>query len=289
MNEPIGMPSEIALSFVACISNDTVLDGNLLASPCLQPGSPHGVILVKNCSCAAEGLNLGIDRARHEKVVCVHQDACLPAGWDLRLFRQLGIAETQFGPIGVAGVYGVGAPTELHRDPPNTGVASVDESTSHSNSPQFTVNRIGRVVHRGHALFDGRTLPASVSTLDELLLVLPRDTPLRFDPALGFHFYGADICLQAEERGLTVVVVDAPCHHNTRTIALPEAFFRSSGIFARKWSDRLPVAISCVVIDKRRRVWVLGSAQRGHCGDVQEKSDPTGAAAPLGEEPQSAD
>jgi hypothetical protein len=55
-------------------------------------------------------------------------------------------------------------------------------------------------------------LPASVSTLDELLLVIPSSTHLRFDPDLGFHLYGADICLTAQERGLAVVALDAACH-----------------------------------------------------------------------------
>jgi hypothetical protein len=41
-----------------------------------------------------------------------------------------------------------------------------------------------------------------------------RDTPLRFDPALGFHLGGADIRLQARERGLAVVVLGALCHHS---------------------------------------------------------------------------
>ena len=50
-----------------------------------------------------------------------------------------------------------------------------------------------RVVWHGHKLFDGPELPATVATLNELLLVVPRDTPLRFDPDLGFHMYGADV------------------------------------------------------------------------------------------------
>ena len=76
-------------------------------------------------------------------------------------------------------------------------------------------------------LRDGPDLPARVATLDELLLVVRRDTPLRFDPALGFHLYGADICLQAAERGLAVVALGALCHHNSRSVGLPQAFFQA--------------------------------------------------------------
>ena len=109
-------------------------------------------------------------------------------------------------------------------------------------------------------------LPARVATLDELLLIVPRDTPLRFDPELGFHLYGADLCLQAAERGLAVVAIEAPCDHNSRSVGLQEAFFRSAEVFARKWRHRLPVATPCVVIDETGRVWVLGNTPEHHGG-----------------------
>ena len=55
--------SSASLSFIACLSDDQLLQSNLLASTCLAEGSPHEVILVKSCHAAADGLNLGI-RAR---------------------------------------------------------------------------------------------------------------------------------------------------------------------------------------------------------------------------------
>ena len=183
---------------------------------------------------AADGLNLGLERAKHEWVVCVHQDVYLPEGWDRRLARQLREAERRFGPIGVAGVYGVG-----------------EVIAPQSPGSALAAERVGWVVDRGRLLRDGPELPARVATLDELLLVVPRNTPLRFDPALGFHLYGADICLQAAERGLAVVALGALCHHNSRSVGLPEAFFPSAEVFARKWRHRLPVATPCVVIDRR--------------------------------------
>ena len=118
----------------------------------------------------------------------VHQDVYLPAGWDRRVMRQLREAERRFGPIGIAGVYGVGEVDEPADGPPRA-------------------ERIGWVVDRGRLLREGPDLPARVATLDELLLILPRGTPLRADPALGFHLYGADLCLQARERGLAVVAL----------------------------------------------------------------------------------
>ncbi len=240
MNEPKPTSPGCLLSFVACISDDEVLKSNLLASPCLGDGSPHEVTLVKGCKSAADGLNLGVTRAKGEWVVCLHQDVLLPAEWDRKLLEQLQAAERQFGPIGVAGVYGVGPAIR------QTG--------------NLAAERVGRVVDRGRMLHERTALPARVATLDELLLIVPRDTPLRFDPDLGFHLYGADLCLQAAERGLAVVAIEAPCYHNSRNIGLREAFFKSAEVFARKWQHRLPVATPCVIIDETRRVWMLGNS-----------------------------
>jgi hypothetical protein len=173
-------------------------------------------------------------------VIALDQDVLLPDGWDRRLALQLRKAERRFGPAGVAGVYGVGPAMEL--------------------SVSLAAQPIGRVVDRGRLLRDGPGLPALAATLDELLLVLPRDSPLRFDPGLGFHLYGADICLQAAELGLPVVVIDALCHHNSRSVGLPKAFYQSAQVFARKWAHRLPVATSCAIIDRSEAVHVLGNA-----------------------------
>jgi hypothetical protein len=50
----------------------------------------------------------------------LHQDVVVPNGWDKMAMQQLSLAELRFGPIGVAGVYGVGPVIEragqLHCD-----------------------------------------------------------------------------------------------------------------------------------------------------------------------------
>ena len=86
----------------------------------------------------------------------------LPAGWDQSIAEQLNEAERRFGPIGVAGVYGVG------------------EVIARRDATQpLAAQRIGWVVDRGRALRDGPDLPAQVATLDELLLIVRRDAGLR--------------------------------------------------------------------------------------------------------------
>jgi hypothetical protein len=227
-------------SFAVCLSDDATLKANLTASPCLGLNSPHEVIAIRNAPSAAAGLSLALAHARHELVVCVHQDVFLPSGWDQRVVDQYRLAEQRFGPIGVAGVYGVGPVREAPGQP-------------------LAAERIGRVVDRGRWLQEGPALPAPAATLDELLLIVRQDTPLRFDPALGFHLYGGDLCLQARERGLAVVVLDALCRHNSRSLALPESFFASAAVFVRKWVHRLPIATPCAVFDSDGCVCLLGN------------------------------
>jgi hypothetical protein len=232
---------------VVCVSDDAILKANLVASPDLTGhGSPHEVILIHEAPSASDGLTMGLTRAKHDWVVCMHQDVRLPGGWDRRLAEQLRQAERQFGPIGVAGVYGVG-----------------DVIQPVGRTEELAAPRTGWVIDRGRELRDGPELPARVSTLDGLLLVIRRDSGLRFDPALGFHLYGADICLQAQEQGLAVVAFSALCHHNSQNAGLTEAFYASARVFARKWSHRLPVATPCVIIDRGGDVHVLGNAKGG--------------------------
>jgi hypothetical protein len=240
-------PSAIPLSFVAGVSDNEILRNNLMASPCVSgPISPHQAILVRGGPNVGAKLNIGLERAKCEWMVCLHQDVWLPPGWDLALAQQIEEAELRYGPIGVAGVYGVGHVT-APGDP----------------TRPLAAERIGWVIDRGRMLRDGPELPARVATLDELLLVVRRDSGLRFDPALGNHLYGADICLQSRERGLAVVAIGALCHHNSRHIGLGEGFHESAAVFARKWRHRLPIATPCVIIDRDGSVHLLGNATNG--------------------------
>jgi hypothetical protein len=205
----------VPMTFVACVNDDEQLDANLRRSPCLRDGGPHELLVFRGCTTAAEGLNAGIAQARHDVVVLAHQDVYLPEGWPERLVSQWRQAEGRGGPIGIAGVFGV-----LDRRVP--------------------FDAIGHVVHRDRLLAH-RSLPSDVDGLDELLMVVPRHTPLRVDPDLGWHLYGTDLALQAQQKGLRVVVLDAPCHHNSLTGRVPWKYRESERVLARKWEAQLPI------------------------------------------------
>jgi SAM-dependent methyltransferase len=220
---PTGFATE-PITFVACVNDDDQLESNLLRSPCLDPSTPHEIILMRRQTSAADGFNTALEKARHDLVVFVQQDIYLPRGWDSRFLWQFREAERQFASIGVAGVFGY--------------TFGVDGKTD-----------LGRVLDR-QMLYDmPAPLPAQADGLDEIILAVRRGTPLRFDPGLGFHLYGADICLSSRRRGLPVAVLDAPCLHNSLFAYLSPEFHRARERLLAKWLDIRPLYSSMGQLD----------------------------------------
>jgi SAM-dependent methyltransferase len=212
------------ITFVACVNDDDQLESNLLRSPCLDPGTPHELLLLRGQRSAADGFNAALERARHDLVVFVQQDMYLPRGWDHRFRQQLAQAERSMGPVGVAGPFG-------YRFGPE-GKTSV-----------------GRVLDRQFVHDMPTPLPAPADGLDEIVLAVRRDTPLRFDPSLGFHLYGADICLAARAGGLAVAVLDAPCLHNSLFAYLSPQFHAARDRLLDKWPEVRPLFSSMGRLD----------------------------------------
>jgi SAM-dependent methyltransferase len=204
------------ISFVACVNDDDQLTANLLRSPCLQPGTPHEMVLRRGEASAADGFHAGLAAAQHDLVVFVQQDVYLPRGWDSRFVAQLDAAERRFGAVGVAGAFGVRAT---------------------AGGPEH----VGRVLDRENLLDRPVPLPSTVDSIDEILLAVRRDTPLRFDPALGFHLYGTDLCLSARQQGLAAVVLDVPCFHNSLFAHLSPAFHDAREALLAKWPAVSPL------------------------------------------------
>jgi SAM-dependent methyltransferase len=212
------------ITLVACVNDEDQLESNLLRSPCLDPGTPHEVILMRRQTSAADGFNAALEKARHDPVVFVQQDIYLPRGWDSRFLEQFRAAEERFATIGVAGVFG------------------------YTFGPDGKTD-LGRVLDR-YMLYDmPAPLPAMADGLDEIVLAVRRETPLRFDPGLRFHLYGADLCLSSRRQGLPVAVLDAPCLHNSLFAYLSPDFHTARERLLAKWPDIRPLHSSMGRLD----------------------------------------
>ena len=74
--------------------------------------------------------------------------------------------------------------------------------------------------------------------LDEVLIAVRKSSGLRFTEEVpGFHCYGADLCFEAERRGLRTFAIDAPLVHLS-TGKLDENYERASQWLMAKWGER---------------------------------------------------
>lgn len=209
-------------SVVVACNDRATLRSSLLRSPELEGAKQ--VVVKEGYASAGLAYNAGLEDASSELLVFVHQDVYLPAGWFKAMDAAIEVLGSQDPNWGVLGVFGI----------TKAGPAA------------------GYLYSTGLQGFVGRAFaqPTEVESLDEVALVLRRESGLRFDGNLpGFHLYGADICLEAERRGMASYAVPAFCIHNSNGIAvLPRAYLRAFLYMRRKWRKRLPVRTSCCVI-----------------------------------------
>ena len=190
-------------------SDDAILAENLLASPCLEPDSPHETILVKNYYERRGRVEYGPGpgQARVGRFTYTRMFTCPRMGSTVaRRFRE---AEQRIGLSGSRASTGSGRLAYRYR-----------------RDRLRAVPQVGWFVDRDRTLREGPELPARAATLDDFLLVVHKIT-FAVDPALGFHLYGADLCLQAAERGMAVVCLGASAITTRGASACPGRFIRA--------------------------------------------------------------
>ena len=197
----------MTVSIVTCVNDFEAYNANIRDGVYAPKTQLIPVDNTDNSMSAAQALNIGIDRAVHEIVVCCHQDVRFPIGWADALHEQLmQIGDNDFGVLGTFGIDMGGQYAGNIKDP-------------HSNP----------------TLGD---LPCLAQSLDEHCLVIRKSSGLRFDEELGgFHMYGADICLEAMCRGLKNYVIDARLEHLSGG-KVDDGFRETADKFVEKWEKR---------------------------------------------------
>ena len=172
---------------------------------------------------AYRGLNALLNAARAPIVILCHQDVRLLADNRHTLEKRLADLTQRDTHWAVAG---------------NAGGVSPGRLALRISDPHGNDQRVGN-------------LPERVVSLDENFIVVRRDARIGFSHDLaGFHFYGADICLHAEQMGLTAYVIDFHLEHlspgkKTNDFGLAERAFRA------KWSRALSsrwVQTTCALV-----------------------------------------
>ena len=212
-----------ACTVAVAANNALQYNNNIAASPELARNDrQHQLLPITGARHMAEAWQYALAHAEHNWIVLVHQDVYLPAGW----LEQVQYAWHE-------------AEKKLKQQVAILGVAGV------SNIEDADFCQLGACVVRVMTFAPSAALPELCQSLDELVLVFRKD---RFLPELsadlGFHFYGTDAVMRAQEAGLNAAVVDLPCFSNSSRVdhhMQDEDLKQKALAFHRLWQHRLPV------------------------------------------------
>lgn len=160
---------------------------------------------------AYRGLNILLNAARGMYVILCHQDVRLIEDGKDALDRRLGDLDRRDPKWALAGNAGGIAP----------GILGLRITDPHGGDR-----------HSGD-------LPVQVMSLDENFIVVKRSARFGCSVDLeGFHFYGADLCLNADMAGYSAWVIDFHLHHLSGGNKSSD-FFAVEEAFRAKWSHAL--------------------------------------------------
>ena len=184
---------------VICVYNDERAFGSMLKKSVQKQTSDHELIPVDNTGgafkSAAGALNNAGKQAHGDYLMFVHQDVILP--------DECWLENTE----------------KVLKDIPKVGVAGcagVDEKG----------HKHGFIRDRYHVWGKPFTEPETVQTLDESVLVIPREVfeAIQFDEEnfKRWHCYGADYCLTAASQGLRNYVIPSQIYHNSPNLNIAD-------------------------------------------------------------------
>lgn len=250
------------LAVAAAVNDRTILAQCLERSPDIAAGT-LGLATYEGFATAGIAYNQAIEECEYEWLLLAHQDVYLPTGFAERAGEALASLNTRAPDWAVAGVIG------------GTEAGAL----------------VGKVWCSGNQrLINGELpLPARVSTLDELIIIIRIGTNIRFDPELpSFHLYAADIILTAQAGGKSCWAIDAPVvHHSRPVVNLGGGYAEAWHYMRKKWKSRLPVPnLVCPITRSPLTLWEkdlrIRFANRGRRDRGDAPGDPVEIARRLG-------
>ena len=218
-------PAVANFTVVVPTTRERQLRLNIEQSPGLREVDAR-IVSCRHAHDAAEALQKALPSCEAEWVLLCHQDVYFPAGFGQRLHALLAGISAADRPRALIGFVGMG----------------VNASTRAFEPAGFVIDRLHAADH-----------PASdkAVSIDELAIVIARDSIHRIDPALGWHLWGTDLCLTAIcEHQVFPQIVRLPLFHNSVTdYQLPPAFFESARVLAQKHASFGPIPTLCGMID----------------------------------------
>ncbi len=185
-------------------------------------------------SCS-EALNVGKDVSNGLYCIYCHQDLEVPSNWLEKIAGH--IRELDMSKIGFLGMAGVSKSSDAPASN-SEGACYLSDVVDLGKGFETLANMYRR----------GFGKRVEVQTLDELCIIGRKNLQLRFDETTfnHYHWYGADICLQALNVGLKNFAIDAECLHvsdgigNFRKEIHRDKFVEGSIRLFNKWKAKFP-------------------------------------------------
>jgi SAM-dependent methyltransferase len=212
-------------SVVVPTTREAQLRANVERSPGLQEVGAQ-IITYRGATNPAEALTKSLANCDAPWVLFCHQDVYFPKGFGEMLNAVLSDVPEAERSTSLFGFVGMG----------------VNRISLKSEPRGFVIDRLHRADH-----------PASDSALsiDELAIVIARDSIHSIDPQLGWHLWATDLCLRSvETHKIFPRIVRIPIFHNSITdYKLPESFHKSGVSLKEKYPDFGPIHTLCGVIN----------------------------------------
>lgn len=181
----------------------------------------------------SEALNIGKDVANGKFCIYCHQDLEVPSNWLENIMSH--IRELEMSQVGFLGMAGVSKPDDSPLSN-SQGACYLSDIVNLGGGFESLANSYRRAL--------GKRI--EVQTLDELCIIGRKNNQLRFDEKVfdHYHWYGADICLQALSSGLKNYAIDAECLHlsdgisNFKSVEHQHKFMEGSIRLFNKWKAK---------------------------------------------------
>ena len=220
-------PEPARFSVVVPTTRETQLRLNVEHSPGLREVDAR-IVSYRRARSPAEALEASLQHIDTDWVLLCHQDVYFPQGFGQRLNELLAGITIEEMPRTLIGFAGMGV-----------------------NAQTRSYEQAGFVIDRRHR-FDQPASGAAVS-IDELAIVVARNSIHHIDPTMGWHLWATDLCLNAIcTHKVFARIVRLPLFHNSSNDhQLPAAFYESAERLTAKYPSFGPIATLCATIDER--------------------------------------
>jgi hypothetical protein len=211
-------------SVVVPTTRESQLRANIERSPGLQEVGAQ-IITYRGAANAALALSESLANCDAPWVLFCHQDVYFPKGFGEMLNAVLYDVPDADRSTSLFGFVGMG----------------VNRITRKNEPSGFVIDRLHRADYQASDI---------ALSIDELAVVIARESIHRIDPQFGWHLWATDLCLSSVETyKIFPQIIRLPIFHNSITeYKLPESFHKSGLFLKAKYPDFGPIHTLCGVI-----------------------------------------